>query len=84
MILNLQEVLNVPCLIPMYKNVGLHPNSDNQVTDFFIYLNSSLDGLQRNVIAFIIVVLVISLTLGHVLFLEISLIMVLPLASFDL
>lgn len=60
MILNLQEVLNVPCLIPMYKNVGLHPNSDNQVTDFFIYLNSSLDGLQRIVIAFIIVVLVIS------------------------
>lgn len=84
MILNLQEVLNVPCLIPMYKNVGLHPNSDNQVTDFFIYLNSSLDGLQRIVIAFIIVVLVISLTLGHVLFLEISLILVLPLASFDL
>lgn len=84
MILNLQEVLNVPCLIPMYKNVGLHSNSDNQVTDFFIYLNSSLDGLQRIVIAFIIVVLVISLTLGHVLFLEISLILVLPLASFDL
>lgn len=84
MILNLQEVLNVPCLILMYKNVGLHPNSDNQVTDFFIYLNSSLDGLQRIVIAFIIVVLVISLTLGHVLFLEISLILVLPLASFDL
>lgn len=84
MILNLQEVLNVSCLIPMYKNVGLHPNSDNQVIDFFIYLNSSLDGLQRIVIAFIIVVLVISLTLGHVLFLEISLILVLPLASFDL